>query len=221
MTLLKMAFLKQTLIGFLVLLFSLPAFAKGEQAGAFDFYVLALSWSPSFCATQGRNSDGPQCASDADYGFVVHGLWPQYERGYPEFCETNQKTWLDEDLIDSMVDIMPSRSLIIYQWRKHGQCSGLSSQEYFALMRRAFERVRVPQSFNAPAARKTESPDTIEKSFLGSNAAMDEDGVAITCDRRHFREVRICLTKDLRPRDCEEVDAKSCNRRQIIIPTIE
>jgi ribonuclease T2 len=52
--------------------------AQGTAAapGAFDYYVLALSWSPQYCATATNNADRSQCS--VPHGFVVHGLWPQY-----------------------------------------------------------------------------------------------------------------------------------------------
>jgi ribonuclease T2 len=53
--------------------------------GQFDFYVLALSWSPGFCENSGSRSR--QCDSGRGLGFVTHGLWPQNEQGYPSFCE--------------------------------------------------------------------------------------------------------------------------------------
>ena len=38
----------------------------------FDFYVLALSWSPSYCADNGNRSDArQQCSNGRNYGFVV------------------------------------------------------------------------------------------------------------------------------------------------------
>lgn len=51
--------------------------SEGEP-GRFDYYAVALSWSPAFCAT---HDDPDQCAPGRQAGFVLHGLWPQYERG--------------------------------------------------------------------------------------------------------------------------------------------
>ena len=61
---------------------------RQNQPGQFDFYVLSLSWSPSFCEAAGERGTPPQQQCGArPYSFVVHGLWPQYERGFPEFCQ--------------------------------------------------------------------------------------------------------------------------------------
>ena len=59
---------------------------RQNQPGQFDFYVLSLSWSPSFCESAGERGTPPreQCGA-RPYSFVVHGLWPQYDRGFPEY----------------------------------------------------------------------------------------------------------------------------------------
>src|SRR6478752_5799189 len=76
--------------GLLALVASTQAYAQGEKrggpAGDFDFYVLALSWSPGFCETAGSGRERDQCKDGAGLGFVVHGLWPQNERGFPSEC---------------------------------------------------------------------------------------------------------------------------------------
>jgi ribonuclease T2 len=51
---------------------------RQNEPGQFDYYVLSLSWSPSFCEASGERGAPPQqqCGARA-YSFVVHGLWPQ------------------------------------------------------------------------------------------------------------------------------------------------
>ena len=64
-----------------------------HQPGQFDFYVLALSWSPSFCQDseeRGREAR-EQCGLGRPYSFVVHGLWPQYERGFPRSASSRRR----------------------------------------------------------------------------------------------------------------------------------
>ena len=56
---------------------------RGSAPGDFDFYVLALSWSSGFCELGGAEKARKQCAPGAGLGFVVHGLWPQFDRGFP------------------------------------------------------------------------------------------------------------------------------------------
>src|SRR5260370_16727028 len=62
---------------------------RQNEPGQFDFYVLSLSWSPSFCdaATERspeRAARDQQCG-DRPFSFVVHGLLPQYDKRFPHF----------------------------------------------------------------------------------------------------------------------------------------
>ena len=190
-----------------------------RPAGDFDFFVLALSWSPTYCAGQGRNDRSGQCDADRSLGFVVHGLWPQYDQGWPQFCnDARAPEWLDEDILRSMLDIMPSRDLVIHQWRKHGRCSGLSQRAYFDLVRNALASVMLPDGYGAGAARRSVMTLGVEKDFMSVNRGLDADEIAVTCDRRALMEVRICLSKTLEPRACPEVDANACTRREIVVP---
>jgi len=76
---------------FLLWLISGATAYAGDQAGKFDYYVLSLSWSPTWCALEGDASGAEQCDPAKDRGWVLHGLWPQYDRGWPEFCQTAER----------------------------------------------------------------------------------------------------------------------------------
>ncbi|MFO0364215.1 MAG: ribonuclease T2 family protein, partial [Acidobacteriota bacterium] len=97
--------------------------------------MLSLSWSPQHCATPAGERDRMQCGGARQYDFILHGLWPQYERGWPQFCETGEQ--LSKAVIDGVLDIMPSVGLIRHEWRKHGVCSGDNAARYFDRARRA------------------------------------------------------------------------------------
>jgi ribonuclease T2 len=185
----------------------------------FDFYVLALSWSPSFCEREADADDAPQCGGGTPYGFVVHGLWPQHERGYPEFCQTAETGAPDARELAALSDIMPSEGLARYQWLKHGSCSGLSRDAYFKALRQAFERIRIPQAYRQVRQTLRVGPDGIEQEFVRANGeGMVRSGIAVTCQGRHLAEVRICMTKDFAFRPCPEVDQKGCRRTSIVMP---
>src|SRR5208337_982386 len=73
-----------------------------------------------------RGDSDQQCSGARPYSFVLHGFWPQYERrGWPEMCESDKRPWVPQETIDQMMDIMPSRQLVIQEYKKHGVCSGL------------------------------------------------------------------------------------------------
>ena len=183
----------------------------------FDFYVLSLSWSPSYCEAEGDNANPQQCDAGRPYAFVVHGLWPQFERGFPADCAATDREVASETL-RSLYDIMPSAGLIRHQWRKHGACSGLPQSDYFKVVRQARERVVVPEQFRRLEDYRTLRPGEAEQAFLQANPGLKAEGVAVTCDHRYLREVRICMTKELGFRDCPEIDRRACSIDKVVMP---
>jgi ribonuclease T2 len=191
-----------------------------NEPGKFDFYVLALSWTPSYCEAEGdqRGSD-EQCSRGRPYSFVVHGLWPQYERGFPNSCVT-PAPWVASGLIRSMLDLMPARGLIIHEWRTHGTCSGLGPESYFNAVRRAYARVAIPERFHAIEKHTMVSPAEVEEAFLAANPDLKPDMIAVTCDSRRLREVRICMNTDLAFRSCGEIDRRACRIPRVVMPPV-
>ena len=191
-----------------------PAVAQ-DRAGEFDYYVLALSWSPSWCATQGRGRDEPQCEPRRRTGFVVHGLWPQYERGWPDHCATDERDPSRRES-QAMADVMGSGGLAWYQWQKHGRCSGLSAQDYFQAVRDARAAVQIPPVFRMLPRDVRIGHELVEDAFLESNPDMTGDGITVTCDGDRLDEVRICLTRDLEPRACAPDSRRDCRARMLM-----
>ena len=157
--------------------------AEGEQAGDFDYYVLALSWSPNWCALEGDARDAEQC--EGDFGWVVHGLWPQYERGWPSYCRSNARA-PSRSMTGAQADLFGAGGAAWYQWKKHGICSGLSAQDYYRLAREAFARVERPEVLRR-LDRTVKLPATvIEEAFLAANPEMTADQITITCKDGHI-----------------------------------
>lgn len=207
----------RTLLTACLALCGLPA-AADDGSARFDFYVLSLSWSPTFCALpQGKNSK-EQCGTDKTFGFIVHGLWPQNEKGYPEFCASMEPRRVPEALGRDYLDIMPSMGLIGHEWRKHGSCSGLSQKDYFDKTRAAFGKIRLPTDIATATTAQTLSAEQIEQSFIRDNPGLRAESIAVGCERNRLEEVRICLTKELSFRPCADVDRKGCSLNRITVP---
>jgi ribonuclease T2 len=184
------------------------------RAGDFDYWLLALSWSPSWCATEAR---GPaeQCDPARDLGFVLHGLWPQYEDGWPEYCTTPARDPSRRQTA-AMADVMGSGGLAWHQWKKHGRCSGLEADAYFDLSRLAFTLTARPDLDPRMTAEE------IEDAFLAANPGLEAEHLVVTCRDGLVREVRLCLTRDLAPRTCgADVERGSCRARgALAVPPI-
>ncbi|AWI85023.1 ribonuclease T [Alloyangia pacifica] len=184
-----------------------PARAEGDRAGVFDYYVLSLSWSPTWCALEGKARNSPQC--DRPLGWVLHGLWPQYTRGYPSYCDSSARPPSRKETA-AMADIMGTAGLAWYQWKKHGACAGLSSQDYFALARRAYEGVTRPEVLRRLDAPVSLPAEVIEEAFLQANPGWEPDMLTITCQSGRIQEARLCLSKALEPVPCGQDVVKDC-----------
>lgn len=215
-----------TLLPSLLLLLAMLA-AGGAQArrphdvpGQFDYYVVALSWSPSYCAT---NHDRDQCASGRGLGFVLHGLWPQYEAGYPQTCSREQ---LPEQLRGQYTALFPSPKLIGHEWRKHGTCSGLGPAGYFALSAKLKNQVAIPPAFRQPATPVRTSRSDFVLAFHSANPDLARDSVLPFCAAggRFLRELHACFDKAGRSRACSSGQVKrsynSCRDQSFLLQSV-
>jgi ribonuclease T2 len=189
-------------------------------AGEFDYYVLSLSWSPSFCASQKPGAQPEQCGAGRRFGFVVHGLWPQFDKGWPQDCDTAHGDRVPEALVSQMLDIMPSRKLVGHEWAKHGSCSGLDPAGYFAAARQARAAVHIPAQFQAPNDYLTTTPGALKQALLAANPQLRDDMLSVTCKDRTLQEVRVCLNKDLSARACGANERRECRSEQLVLPPV-
>jgi ribonuclease T2 len=206
-----------SLLLLLAILPTSPVARAAGTAGQFDFYVLSLSWSPSYCEATGDQRKDVQCARP--FGFVVHGLWPQYDRGFPSDCAYSGR--LPDALIKAQLDLFPAFGLVIHEWRKHGTCSGLSPDAYFQAVRKAFSAVAVPAAYGQLSKPQMADTKTIEADFITANKGLDGNEVAVVCDSRRLTEVRICINKDLKTfHACPQVNNASCRLGKVYMPAI-
>ncbi|WP_170984371.1 ribonuclease T2 family protein [Rhodoligotrophos defluvii] len=213
-------YLAAILISLLVAGAAGPAFPRGEMPGTFDYYALVLSWSPSYCAGEGAARDAAQCNAERPFAFVVHGLWPQFERGWPEFCKTSD-TWVPDAMIEQMMDIMPSKQLIIHEWRRHGTCSGLSQADYFGLIRNLYGQITIPAEYQVPSENVLTTPEELRNELVAANPGLDESMVGVYCGNRRdvarLSSVRICYSRDGQPMPCPH-DRRQCRAELIVLP---
>ncbi len=167
-----------------------PAQSQGTP-GVFDFYLLTLSWSPEFCH---GHPNAPQCSEKL--GFIVHGLWPQYNNGtWPLNCPTNNPAPTDTS---SVSQIMPP-SILQHEWEKHGTCSGLSGNDYFRLIRRIFDSLKMPGDLTSPTRSFTLTPAALKKDFENTNSSLADQDIAIQLNHGYLNAVEICFSKGATP----------------------
>ena len=200
------------------LLLALPVTAQ-DRAGEFDYYVLSLSWSPNWCAYEGDARGSDQCDARHDHGWILHGLWPQFHRGYPEYCNTAERP-PSRAMTRDMADIMGTSGLAWHQWKKHGVCTGLSASAYYALSREAYARVVRPPVFRKLDKAVKLPAAVVEEAFLQANPDMDPDGVTITCRAGHIQEARICLSRDLDPVPCGQDVVRDCRMKDALFTPV-
>ncbi len=213
-----------------VLLFSATkAVARGERAGDFDYYVLAMSWSPTYCLEQGDRRRDAQCRPGAGHGFVAHGLWPQFRRGWPSECRVPaSRRFVPDSVIREVLDVMPAKGLVIHQWRKHGVCSGLSPRAFFDLTERLFRMVRIPPDYQRPVRPLKRTVEQLRRDFAAANreAGFTADSFAIVCRRKGrgealLREIRVCFTPTGRPSRCGANERRAqCRARVVVLPPV-
>jgi ribonuclease T2 len=183
-------------------------------AGEFDYYLLTLSWSPTYCLTHG--DDREQCGRKG-YGFVLHGLWPQYLRGgYPQNCDSD--LGLTPQAADFARSIYPSPRLIAHEWRRHGVCSGLDALAYFRTADRARTSIRIPGLLEAPPAPQQLTAASLAEAVRAVNPTLPERGLVVACSRGELAELRICLGRDLQPVTCGRGVRNSCPASPFEVP---
>lgn len=198
---------------------ALPVWAENDRTGVFDYYVMSLSWSPNWCALEGDVRRSPQCDDSQDHGWILHGLWPQYHRGFPSYCSTTERP-PSRGMTAQMADIMGTSGLAWHQWKKHGTCTGLSAADYYALSREAYATVVRPPVFRKITKRMKLPASVVEEAFLQANPDFERDGITITCQTGMIQEARICLSRDLKPVPCGQDVVRDCRMKDALFDPV-
>lgn len=211
--------MRGVLLALAALCWTVPARSEGERAGDFDYYVLSLSWSAAWCALEGDARHDPQCTEGRGLTFILHGLWPQHEQGWPAFCRTVERD-PTRGQTAAMADIMGGAGPAFYQWKKHGRCSGLSAEDYYRTARAAYDSIAIPELFARVDRPLTLPASVIEAAFLEANPGLHRDQITITCKAGLIQEARICLTKDLSPRTCGADVIRDCRLNDAVLEPV-
>jgi ribonuclease T2 len=191
-----------------------PPAADAGEPGQFDYYLLTLSWSPTYCLVHAE--DRYECGGRG-YGFVLHGLWPQFDSGgYPENCLADSRLSPAAEAVGRTV--YPSPRLMLHEWQRHGTCSGLDAVSYFRAADKALATVRIPVRFSAPRASVTLTSEQIAAEFRAANPRIPENGMTVACSRGELSEIRLCLSRDLTFRSCGRRVRNTCPAVPVEVP---
>ncbi len=188
------------------------------EARRFDYYLMSLSWSPSYC--EAHSGESEQCAHKG-FGFVLHGLWPQNSDGsWPQHCSSDAQP--DAATIERTLAFMPSRRLVEHEWQTHGSCTGLTPAAYFDLADRAFAAVKIPERMQTPQEPPSLGAADIVSAFEQANPGLDERMITVEChDGSELTEVRVCLNREtLAPQACGGRVRNSCRYGKLRIPAV-
>jgi ribonuclease T2 len=187
-----------------------------KNKAAFSYYLLVLSYAPDFCAQPQGDKDARECGAGRHAGFIVHGLWPQGEttRG-PENCGSSSP--VSQDIIAATLSYIPTEPLIQHEWKAHGSCSGLTAGDYFTLVRKARDSIKIPDALSQPDHQMQLNPADFASNFASANPGFRSETFRISCyPSKELQEMRICLNKDLSPRACGS-SAGQCAANSVIM----
>ena len=163
-------------------------------------YILALSWSPEYCAGQ-PHATGFQCNGDHRFGFVLHGLWPEGKgRDWPQWC--GSAIIVPREVLRENLCAMPGEQLMQHEWTKHGSCMARTPKAYFDQARRLYERLKFPD-MNWLAGRYRVTAGDVAGAFARANPGMTIDMLRVQATRiGALSEIHICLDTSFKPVRC-------------------
>ncbi len=177
------------------------------EPGQYDYYLLNMSWAPEFCSTLRTLSPAEQAARTSTecttpHGFVLHGLWPQnFDGSYPATCATRPGPAHPEQNLD----MTPDLSLLQHEWAKHGTCTTLAPDAYFATARRAYSLIKIPDAFQHVTGTQMLPPDTILSMFYAANPAFPRDSFALSCGHNYLTAIEACFSREGQPIACQNI----------------
>jgi ribonuclease T2 len=176
-------------------------------------YLLALSWSPGYCARRGEKADAWQCQKN-QFGWIVHGLWPQYNDGtWPSWCAPTAT--LPVGMVREQLCTMPGSTLVQCQWAKHGTCTPFTPEQYFKKAKELFEDINVPHKLFGGSIDRTQ----FLKNLADANPNRPAGSIALSCRQRRFLdEIRLCYDAELHPAACQNLK-QTCTASKLVLPS--
>jgi len=191
--------------------------SSNGQPGNFNYYLLSVSWAPNYCADH-PSDHSSECRAGAGKGFVLHGLWPQADTE-PYLVNCGTASPVSSDIVNHMLNYMPSASLIQHEWQTHGTCSGLSAQDYFDKVLQAFGNLQMPRAYQQINAQQEPAVQDLEQAFTSANSA-PAGAFRVSCHSGELVNLEACLTKDLKYQSCGN-SVRECPSNQVLMRPVK
>jgi ribonuclease T2 len=205
-------------MGTLICLLSESATARHSKANRYrdgskkSPALFVLSWSPEYCADEGSLRNDTQCVGSRHYGLVAHGLWPEGHSACSNSANISQAE------ISSLDGIMPTKKLILHEWKEHGRCSGSEPEQFFGRIRALFRSLKIPERLKHPSTEAEVSAESLVAEFAGINPEWPSNTVALHCQGRYFREIRLCIGAADQPTPCTSTHSNCPSGTLLIRP---
>jgi ribonuclease T2 len=103
-----------------------------------------------------------------------------------------------------------------HEWSKHGTCTTLAPDEFFAQAHKAFHSLRIPKVFKDLDHEVSLKPDEILGSFAKANPSFPKGSILLSCVDSRLTAIEACFAKDsLKPIACQGL--RGCDARDIRI----
>jgi ribonuclease T2 len=164
------------------------------------FYLLALNWTPQWCAEGGVGATPKEMECARPFGFTLHGLWPNgVDKPYPRYCRP--VGGLDPATVRQMFCRTPSPVLLQHEWQAHGACGFDSPKSYFSQAARLYDSLRLPRIETIAPERLTAG--AVRAAFVAANPAFGPRDVFVATTKSDaLAEVRLCYDLKYRPAAC-------------------
>jgi ribonuclease T2 len=163
-------------------------------------YLLALNWTPQWCAQGGVGASAREMECGQPFGFTLHGLWPNgLAKPYPRYCRP--VGGLDLAMVRHMYCRTPSPVLLQHEWQAHGACGFPDPRAYFGQAARLFDQLKLPKIESVAPDRLTAG--VVRAAFVTANPRFRPRDVFVQTTREGaLAEVRLCYDLAYRPAAC-------------------
>ena len=164
-------------------------------------YSLAVSWSPAFCR-RARSPQSMQCSRQhGRFGFILHGLWPEGRRGWPQWCSLTPRP--SPQLLRQHLCMTPDARLLEHEWAKHGSCMARTPEAYFRTASILWQSLNWPDADRLSRKRDLTAGD-LRQAFVLANPGWKPDMVGLVTSRDGWlSELRLCYGRNFKPRACD------------------